>query len=152
MDKLNIPENVVVKGSNSGWWNASLDKELLESLFQYQDETPTIFIRDQLAVHEMRWTAEFLEDKNVKQLFVPAGRTVQFQSLDTLVNHVFKTLMAERYHKWQMEDVHGVTRTGNMQNPTKQNFLDWISQSWAEISAELLKRSFQVACWQYVTD
>ena len=28
----------------------------------------------------------------------------------------------------------------------------WISQSWAEISAELIKRSFQVACWQHVTD
>ena len=118
-----------------------MDKELLESLFKYQDETPTIFIRDQFAVHKMRWAAEFLEDKNVKQLFVPAGRTGKFQPLDTLVNHVFKTLMAEKYHKLQMEDVHGVARTGNMQNPTKQNFVDWISQSWAETDKTELRSS-----------
>ena len=129
-----------------------MDKELLESLFQYQDETSTIFIRDQFAVHKMRWAAEFLENKNVKQLFARAGRTGQILPLEKLVNHIFKTLMAEKYHKCQMEDVHRVTRTGNMQNPTKQNFVEWISQSWAEISAELIKRSSQLACWQYVTD
>ena len=94
LDKLNIPENVVVKGSNSGWWNASLDKELLESLFQYQDETPTIFIRDQFAVHKMRWAAEFLEDKNVKQLFVSAVRTDQFQPL--LINYLLHPV----YFRW----------------------------------------------------
>ena len=148
--KYDIFENVMVTASNSGWWNGVLDRELVEWLFPHKTKTTTIFMRDQFPGHKKESTSQLLEDRNVLQLFIPSGRTGTYQPLDVLINKIFKDLMAKKYHAWRLKNAHEITNSGNMKNPKKQDFVKWISESWAEITPDQIKKAFHGGCWKFV--
>ena len=47
LKKLEIPKNVIILASRSGWWTQELDKELFEVLFPRKQRSKVILLRDQ---------------------------------------------------------------------------------------------------------
>ena len=150
--KIGAPANVIVTATNSGWWNGDLDKEILRDLLtgdENAEDKPTVLIRDQFPRHKTSDVAEMLEDEGVLQVFVPAGCTGQYQPLDVSVNVVFKKKIAAKYHSWR-KTVQGTTKSGYQRNPTKKEYVKWISEAWYEIPPELIQNAFGEGCWKHV--
>lgn len=141
--KLKNRENVVVKCSSSAWWTRELDKWWIESTFP-EGEQKKVLVRDQAPVHTVIENRFLLEDRNVEQVFVPAARTGDFQPLDVGINRPFKVKCREAYSRWRQNDP-GVTKFGNIRKPNRQDFINFISEAWSEITPDVIRNSFRAA-------
>lgn len=142
MDKLKVPENVVVKSSSSGWWNERLDHEWITDTFPLGQHKRYLF-RDRYGVHKKKSSKLLLQQRNIQQILVPPGMTGQHQPLDVGVNKPFKAYYKEEYHRWRQEqNENEKTKSGYMKNPNRQESIDFISAAWDKVSAKCVKNSF----------
>ena len=119
LKRYNIPENVIVMGSRSGWWTKELDDEYIHLMYPENQDAPTFLLRDHAPVHTRNMAAALLKKKNVTQIFVPNCRTDEFQPLGATVNRAFQASFASKYHAWMSSPDRKQTKTGNAQNPSK---------------------------------
>ena len=70
--------NIVVYSFSKGWWTSRLHERYLDSYFPKGQRKKYLFI-DRFPVHKKPEFQFQLEDKNVQQIFVPAGMTGQLQ-------------------------------------------------------------------------
>ena len=89
--------------------------------------------------------------KNVTQIFVPAGRTADFQPLDAAVNRAFKVAFQNKYHSWMLSENHAKTKPGNMRSTSKQQFVFFVSEAWNEVTKDCVLASFDGALWKYIS-
>ena len=72
--------------------------------------------------------------------------------MDVSVNKAFKVSMGNKYHAWRISGENKKTKSGNLQNPTKQDFIYWISESWDEVTAECVQAGFEEGCWKFLVE
>lgn len=78
------------------------------------------------------------------QIFVPAGRTSEYQPLDVGVNKSMKVYFREEYQSWRKAH-HDVTKSGYLKKPSRQDFLNMIWVAWAKVPADVIRKSFFAA-------
>lgn len=72
MKSLKIPANMIGKSSRSAWWSEVLDYEWIKMTFVVGARVK-VLLRDRFTVHKMESSRLLLEERNVRQIFVPAG-------------------------------------------------------------------------------
>ena len=96
-------------------------------------------IVDSFAVHKKKSIQDFVRERNVKYGVIPGGLTHLLQPLDVSLNKPIKDRMRIMFEEWfnkTMSDSKGVTKSGVIRAPTKDDL-----RSWLEIALQLLDRS-----------
>ena len=44
------------------------------------------------------------------------------------------------------------TKSRNMKNPTKAEWLQWISEAWSMITEDHVKKAFYLGCWKLIAE
>ena len=76
---------------------------------------------------------------NVDSVIIPGGCTKYIQASDVCWNKPFKARIAELYDQWLIEGVHQFTEGGNMKPPFKKNVIEWVLDTWSQLSKENVK-------------
>ena len=88
-----------------------------------------------------------------KKLKIPANVVVKGSASGWWNAALDAELMKELFPKAANDENHEHTATkkaGNMANPTKQDFVNWISEAWDHITPELIRKSFSDAFWKHI--
>ena len=100
-------------------------------------------VMDQAPSHCTAVVKEFLNDKKIHYLFIPAGATYLLQPLDVAVNKFLKDKVRGSYLEWLTKSV-----TDNKANlvhaPTIDNLLDWCRNSLDVLEPSLIFRAFEM--------
>ena len=84
-----------------------------------------------------------LNAKKVDTVIVPGGCTKYIQGPDVLWNKPFKEVCTEKYDDWMgTVGIHSETAAGNLRAPPRKTVIHCILQSWADISTDLIEKSF----------
>ncbi|GAV00907.1 hypothetical protein RvY_11690 [Ramazzottius varieornatus] len=127
--KLNIPENVIVKSNQKGWWTNDFDAAYLEEAFPVNDkQVSQILLCDHCKAHVSQNSVDFLKERGVQQLLIPKGKTGDKQPLDVGVNGPFIAIMRRMYHEW-MENRTALTKSGYLKKRSRQGFVNFVSQA-----------------------
>ena len=74
---------------------------------------------------------------------VPDGCTKFIQAADVVWNACFKRQMRKLYNQWvAAPSGHEFTCGGNMKPPSRSLLCEWVKDSWAEVSVDMVKDSF----------
>ena len=84
-----------------------------------------------------------LHAKKVDTVIVSGACTKYIQAPDVLWNKPSKEACTEKYDDWMgTAGIHSETAAGNLRAPLRKTVIHWILQSWADISTDLIKKSF----------
>ena len=53
--------------------------------------------------------------------------------------------MTRRWEKWMDEGKGGLTKKGNLKKASYEMVCEWVSETWREISTDLLAKSFEAS-------
>ncbi|GAV02835.1 hypothetical protein RvY_13351 [Ramazzottius varieornatus] len=141
LGKLKIPDNVRVFSTRTAWWNSRIDHEWIKQSFEEDTQNTLYLIRDHFAAHLKFESRELLESRNVDQVFIPRGMTGTYQPLDVGINAPFKANLKRAYHEWRKERAE-LTGKGYLRKPSRQDFIDFVSQAWADVNPETIENAF----------
>ena len=74
---------------------------------------------------------------------IPGGLTPVLQPLDKCLDKPFKDNIRQQYLSWMMTGLFEFTPAGKKKVPSRNLVLKWVKQSWAEIPAEMIRKSFK---------
>ena len=84
--------------------------------------------------------------KNKKIVFVPGGCTKYIQAPDVSWDKPFKAYCTERCDEWlETVGIPQETDGGNLKPPPRRTIVNWMLDSWNQLSSEMVSKSFK-AC------
>ena len=63
-----------------------------------------LLVLDKAPSHVNKKVIQFLNDNNIKRIFIPGGLTSKLQPLDVVVNKPFKDYLKEKYNQYQIDN------------------------------------------------
>ena len=129
-----------IASSSNAWMNTELTNQWVNYVLGSFAFNRRILAWDSYECH--------MEDSVIKSLkvdtvIVPGGCTKYIQASDVLWNKPFKEACTETYDDWiGTVGIHSETAAGNLRAPPRKTVIDWILQLWADISTDLIKKSF----------
>ena len=99
---------------------------------------------DSFDSHTTNSVEKALRDCKVDSLVLPGGCTKYVQAPDVSWNKPFKTMVTELYNNWLSQGIQEYTPSGNLKAPPKKLMVEWVLESWASLSPEVIKKSFKV--------
>src|SRR5208337_480052 len=113
MKKFKIPTTVVVKSRRKAWWSAPIDMDWIGETFPVAG-APKVLIRDLATQHKALCSDLPLSNRNIRQIFIPAGKTNLWQALDVGLNKPVKEYYKAEYHAWRRVN-RKLTKSGYLQ-------------------------------------
>ncbi|CAG8639559.1 9165_t:CDS:2, partial [Ambispora leptoticha] len=86
-----------------------------------------------------------LKMEGLDVLEIPGRTTCVLQPPDVSVNKPFKNAITRRWEKWMDEGKGGLTKKRNLKKASYELICEWVSETWREISIDLLARSFEAS-------
>jgi hypothetical protein len=122
--------------------------EWIKHVFNNRENSsrPCILTMDNVSFHHSDAITNALRGQNVTLSYFPPNTTCRLQPLDHSINGVIKNKMDEYWNEYM--DQHDLPRTdaGNLQRPSKEIILDWITRAFEELKSESIMKSFS-SCW-----
>ena len=90
---------------------------------------------------------DILNRAKVDSVIIPGGCTKFIQAPDVSWkswNKPMKEYLREIYDNWLAESEHQMTAHGNMKGPSRQQMIEWVSEAWKKLPAEVIEKSFKV--------
>lgn len=64
---------------------------------------------------------------------IPGGLNKILQSLDIIINCVFKCVMCKCWEEWMCSGTHSFTKSCNMRKATYDEVAEWVSDFWKKV-------------------
>ena len=94
---------------------------------------------DSFECHITNSVREVLKDFNVDNVIVPP----HIQATDVSWDKPFKAHVSDEYDQWLSSGIHEYTKSGNLKAPLRRKKVEWVLDSWSNLSKELIKKSFK---------
>lgn len=149
--KEKVPENIFVAHREDGSW---LDRKMMQKWLTYvlrpyafnlPEDKRGLLILDNHAGHLDASIREYISKLRFDVESLPPNTTKYAQPLDLSTNKPFKG-----YHDEQWEDYAAkltdkdLTKSGYYKPPTREDRMEWISWSWAQISSTTMSNGFNI--------
>ncbi|XP_064653231.1 tigger transposable element-derived protein 6-like isoform X2 [Lineus longissimus] len=148
----NLPEDVVVAQSPTGWMRANVMLDYLGEVFipfmhQDQDDQedgylPFLLIWDRCRVHLTEEVALLIIENGGVIEFIPPGCTPIAQPLDVSVIHSFKVRLRLLWRLWKQEHT---TPDGNCPRISILEVTRLVRDAWQEVPEQVVQNSFHAA-------
>ena len=107
------------------------------------DNERSLLVWDSFRAHLTESVKADLQRRKIEVAVIPGGLTPVLQPLDKCLNKPFKDNIRRKYLSWMMTGPFEFTPAGKKKAPSRNLVLRWIKQSWAEIPAEMVRKSFK---------
>ncbi|CAG9311034.1 unnamed protein product [Blepharisma stoltei] len=87
-ERLNIPENVIIKSNKSGYISDQILNDYLRTILRRENQ---LLIYDQAGSHKTIMISNAISDLDATKIVIPGGCTKYLQPLDALVIANFKS-------------------------------------------------------------
>ena len=84
-----------------------------------------------------------LKQRNIDVAIIPGGLAPVLQPLDKCLNKPFKDNVRRKYLAWMISGPFEFTPAGKKKAPSRNLVLRWIKAAWADISEEMVRKSFK---------
>ncbi|CAG8627368.1 9882_t:CDS:1, partial [Ambispora leptoticha] len=146
--KGKFPRNIVVATAPS----ANMTQDLMISTFipRVVWARPNSFFKSKGIIffdahrsHNRDGVIRKLNSEGLDILEIPGGTTCVLQPLDVSVNKPFKNGMQRRWEEWMDRGKVVLTKKGNHKKASYELVCEWVSETWKEISTNVLVKSFE---------
>ena len=103
----------------------------------------SLLVWDSFRAHLTGSVKADLQQRKFNVAVIPGGLTPVLQPLDKCLNKPFKDNIRRQYLSWMMTGPFEFTPAGKKKAPSRNLVLKWVKQSWAEIPAEMVRKSFK---------
>ena len=107
------------------------------------DNERSLLVWDSFRAHWTEFVKADLQWRKFNVEVIPGGLTPVLQPLDKCLNKPFKDNIRRQYLSWMMTGPFEFTPAGKKKAPSRNLVLKWVKQSWAEIPAEMVRKSFK---------
>ena len=136
--------HAVVASSKNAWMNTELTHVWIGSVLGSVTFTRCLLAWDSFECHTEGSVASSLKSKSIDVEVCSGGYTKYTQAPDVSWNKPFKAACIETYDEWVAKvEIHEATECGNLKAPPRRTVLQWIIDAWAELSTDLVKKSFE---------
>jgi hypothetical protein len=109
-------------------------------------DTASMLTMDNVAFHHKpECAAALLESKVVVNTF-PPNTTCRLQPLDHSINGIVKRKICSSWTKWMRRPNPAYTAEGNLQQPQREEIMEWVLNAVEGVQPEAIRRSFR-HCW-----
>ena len=129
--------------SPNAWMNEELTLSYIRSVIGRFSFNGRLLSWDSFDCRTIGSVREVLKDFNVDTVIVPGGCTAYIQAPDVSWNKPFKAHVTDEYDKWLSSGIHQYTKSGNIKAPPRKIIVQWILDSWGNLSKELIMKSFK---------
>lgn len=119
-------------------------KKVLASHVLSRNETSAFLVLDQAPCHTTARVKSCLEANKISYVYVPKRMTNLLQPADVSWMRSIKLMFKQKWQTWLIEGEKSFTRNGNMRSPGYALAIQWISEIWTALDAELIKKSFDL--------
>ncbi|CAG9331671.1 unnamed protein product [Blepharisma stoltei] len=141
-ERLNIPENVIIKSNKSGYISDQILNDYLRTILRGENQ---LLIYDQAGSHKTIMISNAISDLDATKIVIPGGCTKYLQPLDALVIANFKSKTTDFRIKFQTEQIERRSkRTGNLKALDRQQLINIASKAWDAVSPQLVRKSFEL--------
>jgi hypothetical protein len=129
--------------NDTGWMTSELCIEWIKKIWfsgPISKGQKRYLIWDSFSAHKNSDVLEFLAERNNVVSIIPGGCTPILQPLDYMINKPFKDLVKKKFRGWF--EVASKESGEKVPTPPKNDFLDWIVESWSQISLDMISESF----------
>ena len=143
----------VIATSENAWTNTELTQIWINYVLGTFLFNRTLLVWDSYECHIKNSANESLKAKKEDRVIVPGGCTKYIQAPDVSWNKPFKASCTEKYDEWLGTiGIHKETAAGNLKAPPRRKILQWIIDTWAELSTDIIKKSFTCCALNVPTD
>ena len=143
----------VIASSTNRWMDTDLTLSWANTVFGQFSFRRRLLARDNCECHLMPVVQKSLQGKKIDTVLVPGGCTKYIQAPDVSWNKPFKMYCTEKNDKWlEAEGIHQETDGGNLKPPPGRTIVNWILDSWNQLSSEIFCKSFKACALTSVID
>ena len=136
----------VIASSTNGWMDTDLTLSWANTVLGQFSFRRRLLARDTYECHLMPIVQKSLQGKKIDTVLVPGGCTKYIQAPDVSWNKPFRAYCTEKYDEWlEAKGIHQETDGGNLKPPPRRTIVNWILDSWNQLSSEIICKSFK-AC------
>lgn len=147
MPKEAFPKDVVVRVHENGWMTNELMTDWIRVVWRRRPgallHLPAMLVLDAFRGHLTSEVKSALMEGGTDLVIVPGGMTSILQPLDVSVNKSFKDNIRKEYEEWVRSDDRTRTPTGKIKRAPLSTVAQWISNSWKNVSNDIVRKSFQ---------
>lgn len=138
-----VPSNIRARATSSGW-NGNAEMEWwIENVLPWSMNSRLLLIMDLANMHTSEGTLGHLRERNVDVVFVPAGCTSIVQPVDVGIVKQFKSRVRNDWEEWmRLEHERENTRAGNIRQPSREDLMHWVGNSWAMEEQNTIRATF----------
>ncbi|KXJ13441.1 Pogo transposable element with KRAB domain [Exaiptasia diaphana] len=101
---------------------------------------------DSFSAHLIDSVKRNLKVNNTDVAVIPGGLTILVQPLDVCLNKPFKDRMRTKWADWMVNGEKKMTKGGAMKAASLESITEWVEESWKEVAADRVERSFKKCC------
>ncbi|CAG8709537.1 2440_t:CDS:2 [Dentiscutata erythropus] len=120
-------------------------EDILTSIWFDMPRDSTIDFKDTHKVYNRDDVTRALKAEGLDMLEIPRGTTSVLQPLDISVNKPFKNRMRNKWEEWMDKGEKKYTKKGNLKKASYKLVYELVSETWREISSNLLIKSFEAS-------
>ena len=150
LDGTKIPPTIIVKGkkdkierisgiyvleSEKAWCTQSVIRKWVDFVLPtiLRGSQRGLLVWDSASTHRAKDMKNFLAERRIDQVMIPAGMTSYLQTLDLVINKPFKDHLRKEVNNY-IENRMERNQRGNLIKPNRQEIVNWVKNSWMKIS------------------
>lgn len=150
LDGTKIPPTIIVKGkkdkieqilgnyvleSEKAWSTQSVIRKWVDFVLPtiLRGSERGLLVWDSASTHRAKDMKNFLTERRIDQIVIPAGMTSYLQTLDLVINKPFKDHLRKEVNDY-IENRMERNQRGNFIKPNQQEIVNWVKNSWEKIS------------------
>ena len=150
MPKFKFPKGVVVHVHPKGWMDEAGCVLWLEKVWGNRPggirNKKSLLVWDHFSAHLTQKVSSKVRALNTNIAVIPGGLTGVLQPLDVSMNKPFKSGLRDRWQTWMAEGEMSYTPAGNLKAPRLDILAQWVLESWNDVKAPIVIKSFKKCC------
>ena len=124
-------KNIYIYFQENAWSDYDIFKKWIDEIYlYYQDNIKNTYllILDKAPSHCCSANIEYLNNKNIKRIFIPGGLTRKHQPLDVAVNKPFKDHIKKNFAQYEIGNNNIITN--HHAKVDRKIIVDWVYDIW----------------------